>query len=127
MSVLVVVLVAMTSPTPVVAPVCEGECRRRVQRRERRHRRVAEMARYRAHPMPACTWFGESGRQHGEWAPARYRARNPRSSARGKFQILADSTWRAFGGGDDWSPVVQERIARRVLNGQGLGAWVLCG
>lgn len=104
-------------------------CRVRVQLKRER----AEMRRYKRHPMPRCTWWGESGAGLGEWAPARYRARNPVSTAGGKYQIL-DSTWRAFGGPDypgshDASrarPVLQERIARRVLRGQGLGAWVLC-
>lgn len=93
----------------------------------------AEMRRYKRHPMPRCTWWGESGAGLPEWSLRRYRARNPSSTAGGKYQIL-DSTWRAFGGPDypgshDASrarPVLQERIARRVLRGQGLGAWVLC-
>lgn len=83
------------------------------------------MAHYRRFPMPRCTWVGESG---GD-----YRARNPASTAGGKYQML-DSTFHAFGGPDypgshdaaQARPVVQERIARRVLRGQGLGAWVLC-
>lgn len=92
-----------------------------------------ELRYYKRHPMPRCTWWGESGAGLPEWSLRRYRARNPVSTAGGKYQIL-DSTWRAFGGPDypgshDASrgrPVLQERIARRVLRGQGLGAWVLC-
>ncbi|MDP2710366.1 MAG: transglycosylase family protein [Solirubrobacteraceae bacterium] len=81
--------------------------------------------------MPRCTWHGESGAHLGQWAAAR--ARNPQSTAGGKFQVI-DSTWYANGGrrnGDHYpaaaaSPVEQERVARRVLRSQGLHAWVLC-
>lgn len=119
--------------TPAIADGKNGcntkACEKRVQKKRDR----AEMARYKRAPMPRCTWYGESGAGLGEWAPARYRARNPSSTAGGKFQIL-DTTWRAFGGPDysgshdaaQARPVLQERIARRVLKGQGLGAWVLC-
>jgi len=80
---------------------------------------------YRANPMPRCTWFGESG--------GNYRARNARSTAGGKYQML-DTTFHAYGGPEypgthdasKASPLVQERVARRVLRSQGLGAWVLC-
>lgn len=98
-------------------------CRRRVALR-------LEMDRYRAQPMPVCTWLPESG-PGPEFGAKRYLAKNPRSTASGKFQIL-DTTWRAFGGGRyaaaaRWAlPVHQERVARRVLAGQGLGAWVRC-
>lgn len=83
------------------------------------------MRHYRRNPMPACTWVGESG---GSWT-----ARNPVSTAGGRYQILT-STWLAFGGtpnGDRHMaaaapPAEQEKIARRVLAGQGINAWVLC-
>lgn len=89
---------------------------------------------YRAHPMPYCTWAYESGTWGSPWRPSRYRAKNPSSTAGGKFQIL-DRTWYAFGGSYQGrvshpaayaSALEQERIARRVLAGQGLGAWVGC-
>lgn len=75
--------------------------------------------------MPACTWVGESG--------GSYTARNPSSTAGGKYQAL-DSTWHTFGGYDypgthdaaQAPPVEQELIGRRILRGQGIGAWVLC-
>ncbi len=94
---------------------------------------AAELARYHRSPMPFCTWHRESGAHWGEWAWQRYRARNPSSTAGGKFQII-DDTWHANGGKRYGSrhpaalapPVEQERIARRVLRSQGLGAWVLC-
>lgn len=78
--------------------------------------------------MPWCTWGPESG--------GNYRAMNPTSTAGGKYQML-DQTFHAFGGpdiGGRWvthdaarvRPLLQERVARRVLRGQGLGAWVRC-
>jgi muramidase (phage lysozyme) len=75
--------------------------------------------------MPYCTWGPESG--------GNYRARNPQSTAGGKYQIL-DTTWHAFGGPDysgdhdaaQAPPLEQEKIARRVLAGQGIHAWVGC-
>lgn len=79
-----------------------------------------EWKRYRRAPMPWCTWGPESG--------GNYRALNRSSMAGGKYQMLP-STFHAYGG---WGwphlarPLIQERIARRVLRGQGLGAWVMC-
>lgn len=76
--------------------------------------------------MPWCTWGPESG--------GSYTARNRTSTAGGRYQIL-DRTWFAYGGPVTWDrrwpaaaarPLIQERIARRVLRGQGLGAWVVC-
>jgi muramidase (phage lysozyme) len=70
--------------------------------------------------MPYCTWAPES---HGY-----YRALNRSSMAGGKYQMLP-STFHAFGG-RGWPhlarPLIQERIARRVLRGQGIHAWVNC-
>lgn len=85
----------------------------------------AEWRYIRSHPMPYCTWGPESG---GD-----YTARNSSSTAGGKYQILA-STWYAYGGShyNDSHPAAvappleQERVARRVLASQGLGAWVNC-
>jgi hypothetical protein len=107
-------------------------CDRRVARKLRLKRERAEMRRYRRNPMPWCTWGPESGRGRGQWSMARYRQPNVSGgSGGGKFQIL-DSTWHGFGGGRYAStayrarPVYQERVARRILRGQGLGAWVGC-
>lgn len=101
-------------------------CHKRVQNaREKR-----EWRRYKRHPMPYCTWGPESG-SGGQWSMSRYRALNRSSWAGGKFQALP-STWRAFGGGRYSSyahtarPLHQERVARKILRGQGLGAWVNC-
>lgn len=86
---------------------------------------------YRALPLPYCTWGLESGppsKQNPEWSGPRYSAYNPTSGASGKYQILA-TTWAYFGGpGSPLTarPVVQERIARRVMIGQGPRAWVGC-
>lgn len=90
---------------------------------------------YKAHPLPRCTWIPESGplSLYGEYERARYRTRNHQSSAGGKFQIMAP-TWFAYGGrpnGDSYPaaaapPLEQERIARRILAGQGIHAWVRC-
>jgi hypothetical protein len=123
---------ALITPTPAQG-ACSQACVKRVKAKALKRQRAAEMRRYRRHPMPRCTWHGESGAGNGEWSMARYRARNPSSTAGGKFQII-DSTWFAFGGkpyrarhpAAEAPKVEQERIARRVLRGQGLGAWVLC-
>lgn len=90
---------------------------------------------YRAHPMPRCTWVNESGpvARYAEYGRNRYRVRNSQSTAGGKYQIL-DGTWYAFGGGryrDSHPaavapPLEQEKIARRILRGQGIGAWMGC-
>ncbi len=85
---------------------------------------------YRKHPMPTCTWLPESG-PGSPWRLSRYRVVNPSSGAAGKFQVIP-STWRAIGGTRYSSsaqfarPVIQERMARRLLRVQGLGAWVNC-
>lgn len=105
----------------------------RCVKRVRAKRDARLMARYKRNPMPRCTWHGESGAHLGEWAAARYRAKNPTSTAGGKFQII-DSTWYANGGrrynvrhpAAAAPKVEQEKVARRVLRSQGLAAWVLC-
>lgn len=111
MTVLVAAVLAATVP-------CSAVCHARVEMRE-----------YRVHPMPWCTWGPESGRGRGEWSLARYRQPNVSGgSGGGKFQVLL-STWRSVGGwGQPYHarPVVQERLARRVRQRQGLGAWVNC-
>lgn len=111
------------------------KCVKRVTRiREKRQLRLEsrEMSGYRAHPMPWCTWGPESGSYRPQWSMARYRQPNVSGGdGGGKFQIL-DRTWGAYGGRAYaahayWArPVHQERIARRVLAGQGLGAWSNC-
>lgn len=122
MTVLAAVLALAAGPAH---DVCTGACHRRVIRKA--HAR--EMQRYREHPMPWCTWGPESGVGRGEWSVARYRQPNVSGgSGGGKFQVLT-GTWRAFGGRGEphhARPVVQERIARRVLRGQGLMAWANC-
>lgn len=97
---------------------------------------------YKKHPLPWCTWGPESdwnpltGASYigKPWVRGRYRVKNPKSTAGGKYQIL-DMTWYGFGGSYQGrvrhpaayaSRVEQERVARRVLRGQGLGAWENC-
>jgi hypothetical protein len=69
-------------------------------------------------------------------APEPLLAKNRSSTAGGKFQIL-DRTWFSYGGhfhGTDsghhvaaYAPALeQEKIARRILAGQGIHAWVGC-
>ena len=103
---------------------------RRAQQLRRQLRN--EMRDYKRNPMPWCTWGPESGSGRGEWSIARYRQPNVSGgSGGGKFQILLQ-TWFGYGGRAFASnpinakPVHQERVARRVLSGQGLGAWVNC-
>lgn len=124
---------------------CDHACVERVKAEkraelERRHRRalVREMRRYKANPMPACTWEPESSWDPATgqsfagrpFAPGRYRVKNPSSTASGKFQFLT-STWLNIGGGAYASearyalPVYQERMARR-LAADSLDHWVNC-
>lgn len=70
--------------------------------------------------LPPCTWAPESG---GD-----YHAYNASSGAGGKYQIIP-STWRANGGTgspQNAPPAEQERVAARVYDSQGPGAWVNC-
>lgn len=97
-----------------------------------RKREAREMAYYKRHPMPYCTWGPESGVGRPEWSIIRYRQPNVSGgTGGGKFQILS-STWANHGGlalaagPVDAKPVYQERIARRVEGSEGLGAWVNC-
>lgn len=124
-------LIIAASFAPAYAPPpCLRVCHERAEWRD-----------YKANPMPWCTWALESGpprRGYGQWAHARYRVKNPSSTASGKFQVLT-STWWAYGGGRYATEarfarrIHQERVARRIAYSgtvaarpQGLGAWVGC-
>jgi hypothetical protein len=70
--------------------------------------------------LPTCTWQPESG---GDWS-----AVNPSSGAGGRYQIMP-STWAAYGGTglpQDASPAEQTAVAERIMQSQGLSAWVNC-
>lgn len=105
-------------------------CRARVVRK----RLAREMRRYKAHPLPWCTWGPESGRGRGEWSMARYRqpaiGQGPRAGG-GKFQII-DSTWENIGGlrfgvhAYNARPVFQERLARVIASWGISSQWVNC-
>lgn len=126
---------------PAYEAQCSKTCVERVKRKIIRRQHRMEWRDYRRHPMPWCTWALESGQPHegyGQWARARYRVKNPSSTASGKFQVLT-STWLAYGGGSYASEaryadrLHQERVARRIAYAgttihrpQGLGAWVGC-
>lgn len=123
------------NPQPVVhvARCHTHRCWRRVGRRRHIQWRWRY---YKAHSMPRCTWDGESasrGARISEYAPIRYHARNPSSTAGGKYQII-DTTWYGYGGNhynDAYPaavapPLEQEKIARRVLAGGGLSQWANC-
>jgi soluble lytic murein transglycosylase-like protein len=51
-------------------------------------------------------------------------AKNPRSTARGLFQVLA-GTWRDYAkaGEDIWNPYDNSTVGHRIQRGQGWGAW----
>ena len=106
---------------------CVAACVARVQRKRDRH----ELYHYKLAPMPYCTWGPESGppsASNPEWSGPRYRIVNSTSGAGGKYQFMP-STWRAIGGlglPQFARPVLQERMARRLLRIQGLGAWSNC-
>jgi hypothetical protein len=121
-AVLLSVLGALLLPPPVEAKCHTRACWKRVRMARLFHR----------YPMPWCSWGPES---RGD-----YRARNPQSTAGGKYQIIR-LTWYAYGG-DSWHGVYpaayaprvqQERVARRIaywgwhgLRPQGFRAWVNC-
>lgn len=120
--------------------VARVKAKKRVEvRREHRRALAREMAGYKRHPMPSCTWAPESswdpatGASYAgrPWARGRYLVKNPSSTASGKFQILT-STWLANGGGAyaseaRWAkPVYQERVARRVARAGISSQWVNC-
>jgi hypothetical protein len=70
--------------------------------------------------LPTCTWEPESG---GDWS-----ALNPSSGAGGRYQIMP-STWAAYGGTglpQDAPPAEQTAVAERIMQSQGLSAWVNC-
>lgn len=131
------------APTVDHWPGCRTKaCDRRVGARIRARRARAWLWRhYKRNPMPYCTWGPESSWDpatgesfHGRpWARGRYRVKNPSSTAAGKFQIL-DQTFHAYGGANypgthdaaKADPLFQEKVARRILRGQGIHAWVKC-
>lgn len=127
-------MVAEAPPQPVHHGHCHTHhCWHRVS--VRRH--IAWAWRFfKAHPMPQCTWDGESaqrGARISAYSPVRYRARNPTSTAGGKYQIL-DTTWVRNGGTPYRDshpaavapPLEQERVARVVLRRGGLSQWANC-
>lgn len=115
-------------------------CKARVAKKRARVAERKEFARYKANPLPYCTWGPESGGPWNgsgprpEWHITRYRqpaiGQGPVAGG-GKFQII-DSTWAAYGGlryaahAQHAKPVYQERIARRIYAGQGPKAWTNC-
>lgn len=118
-----------------VFPFCNTwKCVKRV----RTKRLALEWAYYKKNPMPYCTWGPESDYDPATgisyrgrpWAVARYRIKNPHSTASGKFQFLT-STWLNFGGGQYASearhalPVYQERMARKLMR-DSIKHWVNC-
>lgn len=75
--------------------------------------------------IPACTWFGESGRGP-EFARYRYVTPNSGGSgAYGKFQFMP-KTYFGRGRYDDWSPLDQEIAARREFWAHGTSPWSNC-
>jgi hypothetical protein len=88
------------------------------------------------HPMPTCTYVGESSAPGDYSAPfgmRRYRARNLSSTAGGKYQMLDISAHAAgvpnYPGTHDAAqapPLLQEKAARRLLAMQGIHAWARC-
>lgn len=93
---------------------------------KKRHKVVVEWHYYKTHPMPWCTWGPESG--------GNYRAKNPTSTAGGKYQIL-DGTWYANGGSHGYPldhpaayapPLEQERVGHTLYRRSGGSPWVNC-
>jgi len=106
---------------------CVAACVQRVKlKRDRR-----ELFHYKRKPMPWCTWGPESGpvsSTNPEFSGPRYQLVNYSSGAAGKFQFMP-GTWRALGGtglAQDARPVLQERLARKLMRLAGLSPWVNC-
>lgn len=127
---------ALPAPVIPVAHIASCHTHRCWHRVHRRRVRAFLWRHYRAHPMPWCTWGPESSGPPytiPAFAMRRYRARNPVSTAGGKYQVI-DSTWWANGGGHYFDshpaaaapPLEQERVARVVLRRGGLSQWANC-
>lgn len=98
-----------------------------------------EWKRYKASPLPACTYVNESGpiifaNGMGPYGWKRYKVTNRDSSASGKYQIM-NYTWFNFGGrhtaetyhvAASARPIEQERMARKIIAAQGIRAWHGC-
>ena len=119
----------------VRASCSSKSCKARVGQKRARVAERKEFARYKANPLPWCTWGPESpGPGRTEWSIGRYTqpaiGQGPYAGG-GKFQII-DSTWAAYGGlkyaahAQHAKPVEQERVARRIYAGQGANAWTNC-
>lgn len=116
-----------------VKDACDKACQHRIRVHKKHHRQWHWI---KTHPMPRCTWWGESGVGRPEYSMLRYREWNRAgSSAGGKYQIL-NSTWYSNGGStfghrfyrpaQHATPYEQEHVARRVLRHGGLSQWALC-
>lgn len=91
------------------------------KRRWRFHRRINLATPYGEWAIPGYVVGCESGGDYTEW-------NHGGSGASGAYQIMG-GTWYAYGGGRYASaaayarPWQQHLVARRILRGQGLGAW----
>lgn len=75
--------------------------------------------------IPACTWYGESGRGP-QYSRARYVMPNQgHSGAYGKFQFMP-RTYYSSGQYDDWSPLDQEIAARVEFWKHKTSPWANC-
>lgn len=88
-------------------------------------RRLAEWRVWTRLPIPACTWYGESGRGP-KYARSRYTMYNSSGSgAYGKYQFMPP-TYFSVGKYDDWSPLDQEIAGHREYWRHGTGPWQNC-
>lgn len=95
----------------------------RVQRYNKR--RLQEWKHWIAIPIPACTWYGESGTAT-EFARSRYTVPNSEGSgAFGKYQLMP-GTYQNRAKYGDWSPLDQEIAGHREFQANGIGPWANC-
>lgn len=88
-------------------------------------KRLKEWNRWTHRYIPACTWYGESGRGP-KYARIRYVMPNQGGSgAYGKFQFMP-KTYIASGKYDDWSPLDQEIAARVEFWKHSTYPWANC-
>jgi hypothetical protein len=97
--------------------------RKRVNRYNQR--RLQEWKRWAFQPIPACTWYGESG-TGPQYASYRYTMPNSSGSgAYGKYQMMS-GTYHNRAKYHDWSPLDQEIAGHREYYANGTGPWANC-
>lgn len=101
--------------------------KKRLKRKIERHnkRRLLEWKHWISQPIPACTWYGESG-TGPQYASYRYTMPNSSGSgAYGKYQMMSE-TYHNRAKYHDWSPLDQEIAGHREYYANGTQPWSNC-